>query len=788
MPVTTDSGTIVIEEGVFSKRVRRPIDVLRFTLAVLGTLGVITLSTILLNTFSAIDQDVADSASRLPAIVALALGIVTGIGQFILPFIVAYSLLTRRGGRLLAEAVLGFIVAALLIGVAVGLLRDYGSNDLWFALAGTSEREMFPLQALIASVTALITVARLRGSAIVASTVIVGASAVADNLAGRFTVTSLVASLLFGWAVGLGFRYIFGTPTTRPKGLEVAKTLHGAGIAINVLRATTSTDHGRRYVATTTENEKFHVVVYDRDLEGAGLFPRWWRSLRLRDNDALGGWTMRQAVERSALMAYATEAIAAPTPRLVTLRSIGDDASVLVYKWIEDADNEQSVNVSDATLTSAWKALKTLHDASIAHRSLSPDHLVFHADDSVTLLHITSGSVAMSDLQRRIDLADMLISLSLIASPEGAVKTAQTVFSQSDIADALPALQVFALSSANRKLLRNRRGLLGQIRELVAAEAPPTTLQSVTLERLQPRKLITLVLAFVAGYLLLGQIGDVDILNLLTSANYNWVGFAIAMTIITYIGSAMALLGFVVERLSLWRTFLAQWAASFATLISPPALGTVAINGRYLQREGLPATAAGATVAVSQALAFLVHIGLLFVAGYLTGSNQDFTFDPPREVVIGIASVALLLLVILPLPKVRRYLVSIARPRISEVVPRFVTLSQQPAKLAIGIGGMFILNLAFCAVLVASVYAFDGSGSIAAISLVYLAGSTLGQVAPTPGGIGAVEAVMTAGLIAIGIDPGIALSSVLLFRLLTFWIPTVPGWFAFQYLLKRGSL
>lgn len=787
MPVTTDSGTIVIEEGVFSKRVRRPIDVLRFTLAVLATVGVITLSTILLNTFSAIDQDVADSASRLPAIIALALDIVTGIGQLVLPFIVAYSLLTRRGGRLLAEAVLSFVVAALFIGVIVGLLRDYGSNDLWFALAGTTERDIFPLQALIASVTALITVARLRGSASVATSVIVGASAIADNLAGRFTVTSLVASLLFGWAVGLGFRYLFGTPTTRPKGLEVARTLHQAGIPINVLRATTSTDHGRRYVATTAENEKFHVVVYDRDLEGAGLFPRWWRSLRLRDNDALGGWTMRQAVERSALMAYATAAIDAPTPKLVTLRSIGDDASVLVYEWINDTEQAHH-DVSQINLISAWNALKLLHDASIAHRSISPDHLVMHPDGTVTLLHITSGSVAMSDLQRRIDLADMLISLSLIASPEKAIAAAQQVFTPAELTDALPALQVFALSSANRKLLRKQRGLLGHIRELVATLAPTTSVQSVTLERLQPRKLITLVLAFIAGYILLGQIGNVDIVSLLTSANYSWVGFAIAMTIITYVGSAMALLGFVVEKLSLWRTFLAQWAASFATLISPPALGTVAINGRYLQREGLPATAAGATVAVSQALAFLVHIGLLFVAGYLTGSNQDFAFDPPREIVLAIAGAVLLVVAILPLPKVRRYLVSIARPRISEVVPRFVTLSQQPAKLAVGIGGMFILNIAFCAVLVASVFAFDGDGSIAAISLVYLAGSTLGQVAPTPGGIGAVEAVMTAGLIAIGIDAGIALSAVLLFRLLTFWIPTVPGWFAFQYLLKRGSL
>lgn len=785
--MTNDSGTIVIEEGVFSKRVRRPIDVLRFTLALVGTFGVITLSTILLNTFSAIDQDVADSASRLPGIIALGLGIVTGIGQFVLPFIVAYSLLTRKGGRLLAEAILSFIVTALLVGVIVGVLRDYGSNDLWFALAGTTARETFPLQALIASVTALITVARLRGSASVATSVIVGASAIADNLAGRFTVTSLVASLLFGWAIGLGFRYLFGTPTTRPKGIEVAKTLHSAGIPINVLRAMTSTDHGRRYVATTPEGEKFHVVVYDRDLEGAGLFPRWWRSLRLRDNDALGGWTMRQAVERSALMAYATAAVDAPTPRLVTIRSIGEDASVLVYEWIDDIESAGEA-ITDEGLTSAWNALKVLHTASIAHRSLSPDHLVFHPDHSVTLLHITSGSIAMSDLQRRIDLADMLISLSLLTTPERATNAAQRVFSPSEIADSLPALQVFALSSANRKLLRRQRGLLGHIRELVAVIAPSTTVQSITLERLQPRKLITLLLAFVAGYILLGQIGDVDIVNLLTTANYNWVGFAIIMTIITYIGSAMALLGFVVEKLSLWRTFLAQWAASFATLISPPALGTVAINGRYLQREGLPATAAGATVAVSQVLAFLVHIGLLFVAGYLTGTNQDFAFNPPREAVIAIATVIFALLVILPLPKVRRYLVAIARPRISEVVPRFITLSQQPTKLAIGIGGMFILNLAFCAVLVACVFAFDGIGSIAAISLVYLAGSTLGQVAPTPGGIGAVEAVMTAGLIAVGIDAGIALSSVLLFRLLTFWIPTVPGWFAFQYLLKRGSL
>ena len=77
---------------------------------------------------------------------------------------------------------------------------------------------------------------------------------------------------------------------------------------------------------------------------------------------------------------------------------------------------------------------------------------------------------------------------------------------------------------------------------------------------------------------------------------------------------------------------------------------------------------------------------------------------------------------------------------------------------------------------------------LAAIALVYLAGSTLGQAAPTPGGLGAVEAAYVAGLTVAGIDSGVAVSATLLFRLLTFWIPTVPGYWSFNWLQKVGAL
>jgi uncharacterized membrane protein YbhN (UPF0104 family) len=51
-----------------------------------------------------------------------------------------------------------------------------------------------------------------------------------------------------------------------------------------------------------------------------------------------------------------------------------------------------------------------------------------------------------------------------------------------------------------------------------------------------------------------------------------------------------------------------------------------------------------------------------------------------------------------------------------------------------------------------------------------------------------VEAALAAGLTAAGIDPSIAISATLVFRLMTFWIPTIPGWFSFQNLQRTGDL
>jgi uncharacterized protein (TIRG00374 family) len=72
------------------------------------------------------------------------------------------------------------------------------------------------------------------------------------------------------------------------------------------------------------------------------------------------------------------------------------------------------------------------------------------------------------------------------------------------------------------------------------------------------------------------------------------------------------------------------------------------------------------------------------------------------------------------------------------------------------------------------------------IGAVYLGAAVIAAASPTPGGLGAIEAALVAGLTGIGLPPGPAVSAVLTYRLATYWLPGVPGWAALRLLQRRG--
>ncbi|MFI8367283.1 lysylphosphatidylglycerol synthase domain-containing protein [Streptomyces sp. NPDC085466] len=333
--------------------------------------------------------------------------------------------------------------------------------------------------------------------------------------------------------------------------------------------------------------------------------------------------------------------------------------------------------------------------------------------------------------------------------------------------------------------------LLAQIRRQVLLIRPQAPVEPVRLERIKPRTLISLIAGAVAAYFLLSQIARTP-LSTVSEADWRWVAVAVLCSAVSYVAAAMSLLGFVPERVGFWRTVVAQVAGSFVKIVAPAAVGGVALNTRFLQRAGVRPGLAVASVGASQLFGLGAHILLLLSFGYLTGTEKSQSFTPSRTVIAGLLTVAVLVLVMTAIPFMRRFVSTRLRSLFAGVVPRMLDVLQRPMKLVTGIGGMLLLTGVFVLCLDASIRAF-GHGSLsysfASVAVVFLAGNALGSAAPTPGGVGAVEGALIGGLVTVANVPiDVATPAVLLYRLLTLWLPVLPGWICFNWLTKRGAL
>ncbi|GAA0947137.1 lysylphosphatidylglycerol synthase domain-containing protein [Streptomyces rhizosphaericus] len=330
--------------------------------------------------------------------------------------------------------------------------------------------------------------------------------------------------------------------------------------------------------------------------------------------------------------------------------------------------------------------------------------------------------------------------------------------------------------------------LLSQIRQQVLLVRPQAPIQPERLERIKPRTLVSFCAGAFAAYFLLSQFTHLKLGALVGEANWIWVIFALVFSALTYLAAALSLLGFVPEKVPLGRTVLAQVAASFVKLVAPAAVGGVALNARFLQRAGVRPGLAVASVGASQLFGLASHIVLLLTFGYITGTERTPALSPSRTVIAGLLTAAVLVLVVTAIPVLRKFVSTRVRSLFAGVVPRMLDVLQRPKKLLAGIGGTLLLTAANVMCLDSAIRAFGGELSYASIAVVFLAGNALGSAAPTPGGVGAVEAALIAGLTFAGLPYETAAPAVLLFRLMVFWLPVLPGWVAFTHLTRREAL
>ncbi len=819
------------------RRIRKPVDLLRCALSCIEIVALVLAGIAASATTTGVETDIVGASRRLPHALIDVAPKVALIGLFVVPAALGLQLLFRRQLRRVGEAVATGVLAAAAASVADDLLRNPAVARLYDAIImshpGASDTAALDpyLVGLIAYLTMISLVGRPSWRN--ALWVTVGVYSIVHIAALGTTVISLLITLAAGRAIGLAVRYGAGSASQRPGARDIAAAMAAAGVRVTairrVLQPSTGVAGSRRYAASTpaaatpaaatpaaatpdgetqegatpegetqegetqegtTGERSLDVVVYDRDQQAAGAIYRVYRSVRLLGQVSRNApLSVDHEVERRALLSYAAEDAGAPTPQLRAFVRVGPEASVLAYTHYEGTTlADRNPGCSDAELRNIWDAVSRLHAHRVTHRALTADHILLTGDGQAILLDPGEGDVAATDLQIRLDLSQLLAELALFVGPERAADLAQEKASPGELVAVVPLLQPVVLARSTRHELRRRRDVLPALRKLLIAAVPNGAVVPVRLERIRLRTLVTMVASVVAFYLLAGELERASLGSVLRSADWRWGIAGLALSATTYIGAALALSGFVAARLSFFRTLSVQVAGSFVTLVTPAAVGGAALNIRYLQRKKVPAPVAAASVGLAQVVAFVMHISLLVVFAAIAGTTAKTSIQPPTWAYFVLAGLVVVALVVFALPAGRRLLRARVTPTLGQVLPRLLEVAQQPRKLAEGLGGQLMLTASYILCLAACVAAFGRSVPIAGIAVVYLTGSAIGSVVPTPGGLGAVEAALTAGLTATGLPGAVAVSSVLLFRLLTFWFPVPVGWVALSYLERNHDL
>lgn len=784
---------IPIDEPPLPRRTRRPIDGLRLALWALVITAVITLAVFAEGSFRGLATDLGALGAEIPPPLIELLNTAAGVAGVALPPVLVVILMLRGRIRTTIELLLAGVVAATTAAAAGTWLLPHTPERVQQVFEplspaiGTTPIPSYP--ALLVAVITVISRLDMRRFNQVALFAIVGSLAV-GLLRGEDTVPGMLVAVTIGRIVGIAVRMISGQPSVAPGGEQIARVLGNHGHHVTSVRSDPMEEH-RRYVAETTTGP-LGVLVLDRDNEGAGTLVRALDQLRTREEvlpKQTG--TMRQAIDQITLLSLALNRAGARTPRLRNVLRLSADATLIVHDHVpgEPLEKLSADEVTDEMLADLWTQLDRLRRNQVAHRRLSPRTILVGDDGKIWLLNPSGGEVAAPDLALRADLAQALVSVALVIGAERTVDSAVSVLGADTVAAAVPLLQPVALARTTRRQLREHRTLLAELRDSVVSEVGWEPEETIRLQRIRPLSLVTGVGAVLAVYLIGTQLTDVgEIAEMLARADWRWMFLAVAAMGVQYIGATFALLGFVPERVPFHHALGAQVSLGFVRLIAPATVGITAINVRLLMKAGLGGPLAAASIAASQVGAVGITLPLIAVLGVVSGSGAGAGLRPSSTALLVAGAVVVAGGLLVLVPRIRNRARVLWHDFARRGLPRLLDVLSRPRKLAEAIGGILLQTLSLVVCFYACVRALGGEPNFAALAVVQMVGNTVGMAVPTPGGLGAVEAALTAGVSTIGVATAIAVPAVLLFRLVSFWLPILPGWLLWTQLQRRNIL
>jgi undecaprenyl-diphosphatase len=531
------------------------------------------------------------------------------------------------------------------------------------------------------------------------------------------------------------------------------------------------------------------LKVYAQDSRDADLLYRTYRTTILRDPGSTMSSSLDRDVEHEALLLLLAERGGVTCPRLRAVVGLPDGSMVLAMEDVGGHRLDELANIGAGLLDEVWREVSTLHRAGLAHGALRTANVLVTDDGRPALIDFGAAGAAAGQRAQALDRAELITSLAIEVGPEDAVASAARILDPSELAATMSLLQPLALSAATRR--RASKSLLKELRTRIAEATAREPAPLEQLIRVRPRTLVTIAALTGAFYVLLPQLASVDeSVSALGSANWAWLAAAVLMSGVTYVAAAIGMLGGIREELPFVPTVEVALASSFVNRVTPANVGGMALNVRYMQKAGIPPAEAVTGVGLNVFAGGIVHVALLFVffAWARRGDAAGFSVPGGSKALVVIPVLLAVLGVVLATRFGRRFVRVRVLPAVRQSVHSIASVARSPLKMVALFGGSIGVTLAYIAALACTVVAFDGGLSFAQVGAVYLGASLLAAAAPTPGGLGAMEAALVAGLTGIGMDPAIAVATVLSYRLLTFWLPILPGWACFHLLDRKNYI
>lgn len=614
--------------------------------------------------------------------------------------------------------------------------------------------------------------------------------AAADVYLGTNLPLDVFAGAFLGAGVGAVFHLALGAPGRQTSEPAVSRALEQAGLApLEIVPIRGRLLGPLEFLVTTADGHRLRVQVVRRLHRRAGPLYRLRRllaSLEVEDEPSLS--SIHHETDHEALVTLFAQEAGVRTPPLVLTCATRHGPPLLVRRQVDGRRLTELPpdGIDDRLLDGIWEQVATLCEARIAHHDLRAKNVLVDTAGDPWLLNLTFGKIGASTARTAQDLADALVSLTSVVGVTRTIESACRVLSPDRLEPALAYLQPLALPRRIRTQLSDERYLLIDLRETLAEriDRPIPPLRSPV----RPATVVGLLLLGAAVYTVLPQLSSMrEVAASLRTADRGWLTVATLTGFLAIVASAVSMLGSSPTPLPFWRTTAVQLAAAFTGRTTPGGIGFFGVNIAFMERLGIRrSSAVGATVLNMTATG--VVGGVWCVVGVLgigvSNSLGGLRIPLGWPVVAATAVVVAAAAAVLASPFGRR---KVVRPAL-EVTRELLATLRQPVRAAQLFGGATAHLLLSGLGLAASLAAFHAPVPLFGVLAVFMVGQTLGHIAPVPGGLGPVEALMIGGLTALGIAPTAAVASVLACRLLTYWLPVLPGIAAFRYLQHRGVI